>query len=88
MPVKATLCGLPGALSVTLREAVGENATVGAKVTEIVQLAPAARLAPQVSVSANWCGFGPVREMRVILSVVLPIFVSVTWCTELMVPTA
>jgi len=53
VPVKGTEWGLPAALSVTVSEAEGEKALVGAKVTEIEQLAPAFRLAPHVLVCAN-----------------------------------
>ncbi len=53
VPVRLTLCGLLDALPVTVSEADGEKATVGAKVTEMVQLAPTLRLAPQVLFWAN-----------------------------------
>jgi len=53
VPVKGTKWGLPAALSVTVSKAEGEKAPVGAKVTEMVQLAPAFRVAPQVLVCAN-----------------------------------
>ncbi len=39
VPVSATACGLPGASSVTVTVAVRVPDAVGAKVTEIVQLA-------------------------------------------------
>ena len=42
VPLSATECGLPGALSETVTEAVRDPAAVGVNVTEIVQLAPAA----------------------------------------------
>jgi hypothetical protein len=42
VPVRATVCGDPGASSVTARFAVRVPVVVGAKETEIVQLAEAA----------------------------------------------
>ena len=86
-PVRLTLCGLPGALSVTVSEADWEEAVVGAKVTEIVQLAPAFRLVPQLPVWANCVGLAPVSPMLVMLSVAVPVLVSVTVWAELVVPT-
>ncbi len=49
-PERAAVCGLPTALSFTLTVAVRVPVAVGVKVTEIVQLAPPARLVPQVLV--------------------------------------
>src|SRR4051794_37013413 len=42
VPLRGTPCGLPAALSATLNVAVSAAALDGVKVTEIVQLAPAA----------------------------------------------
>jgi hypothetical protein len=50
VPVRATVCGLPGSESAMLTEAVRVPAAVGAKVTEIVQLAAVANEVPQVFV--------------------------------------
>ena len=47
-PLSGTVCGLPAALSVTLRAALREPLAVGLNVTLIVQLAPAASELPQV----------------------------------------
>jgi len=52
VPVSATACGLEAALSVSVIAPVRVPEAVGVKVTEIVQLAFAARLAPQVFVCA------------------------------------
>lgn len=49
-PVNRTTWGLSGALSVTVSVPVRVPVAVGVKVTEIVQLAPAATLVPQVLV--------------------------------------
>jgi hypothetical protein len=50
VPVRLTVCGLLLALSVTVTEAVLVPDAAGAKVTLIVQLAPADTLEPQVLV--------------------------------------
>lgn len=48
MPVRLTVCGLPGASSVIVTAAVRVPGALGAKVTLIVQLAPAVTELPQV----------------------------------------
>ena len=53
VPLSDTACGLAAALSVNVMAPVGVPAAVGVKVTETVQLALAARLVPQVLVSAK-----------------------------------
>jgi hypothetical protein len=50
VPVRATLCGLPGALFVIVTLAARFPVAVGLKVALIEQFAPAATLAPQVFV--------------------------------------
>ena len=52
VPLSATLWGDPPALSATLIAATSVLAAVGVNVTEMVQLAPAARVAPHVVVLA------------------------------------
>lgn len=48
VPVRATVCGLPLALSATVMVPLTVPFVVGVKLTEIVQLAPLGRLARQV----------------------------------------
>jgi hypothetical protein len=48
VPLRGTFCGLPAALSVTLRAAERVPLAVGLKVTLILQLVPAAKELPQV----------------------------------------
>jgi hypothetical protein len=48
VPVRATFCGLPEVLSVTLTAAVRVPLAIGLKVTLIVQLAVEANELPQV----------------------------------------
>jgi hypothetical protein len=69
MPLRATVCGVPGALSVTESVPVTEPAALGVNVTSIVQFAPEARLELQVLVSAK---FAVVAAMPAMLSVVVP----------------
>ncbi len=81
VPVSETVCGLPLALSVTETAPVREPATVGVKVTEIVQVPAAATDAPQVLV---WLK-SPLAAMLVMVSAADPLFVSVTACAVLAV---
>ena len=53
MPLKLTLCGLLPALSVSVSVPLRGPAAVGLKVTRMVQLAPPARLVPQLLVWAK-----------------------------------
>ena len=50
VPVNDTACGLPVALSLTVTAPERAPVAVGVKLTLMVQLAPALRLAPQVFV--------------------------------------
>jgi hypothetical protein len=83
VPLKATLCGLEGALSVTASEAEIAPEATGAKVSEMVQLAPALTLDPQVVVSPKYSALVPVIAMLLMLSAVLPVFESLIACAAL-----
>ena len=74
VPVKATPWGEPEALSVMVRVLVRLPAAVGVKVTEMVQFAAAARLDPQVFVSAK----SPDAMIELMESAPDPEFVSIT----------
>ena len=52
LPLRATVCGLPVALSATDRVPVRVPEAVGVKFTLMLQLAPAPRLAPQLLLCA------------------------------------
>ena len=78
VPVSAAVWGLFGALSVTVRVADLAPEAVGVKVTLIAQLAPAARLLPQVVVCEKSPPLEPVNVMLVIVKAVVPLLVSVT----------
>ena len=85
LPMSVTICGLPGAESVTATSALRTPAAVGVKVTVIVHVAPAGSAAGQLLVSAKSSGSAPVRAMLEIVCGVSP-FVSVTVCVWLVVP--
>jgi hypothetical protein len=85
VPVRETVWGLPAALLVIERDALRVAATVGVKVTLMVQLAPAATLAPQVLVCAKSPGLAPVIVMPLMDSVELPVFDRVTFWAALVV---
>ena len=80
VPVSATVCEVAGAARLTATEAllVVGFGFVGVKVTFIVQVAPAARLVPQLFVWANWLGFVPPRLILLIVSGAVPALLRVT----------
>jgi len=82
VPLKLTVCGLESALSAMVRTPVRVPAAVGAKVTEMVHCAPAARLGTQLSVSAK----SPLA-VTLTLRAAPPEFNSVTVAPALVVPT-
>jgi hypothetical protein len=77
VPVRLITCGLPGALSVNVIVALRTPEAVGLNVAEIVQVAPGARGAAQVVVSAKSPALTPPNAMLKLVSVESP-FVSVT----------
>ena len=81
VPVSATVCGLPVAVSVTVMVPGWLPVAVGVKVTVMVQLAAAATDAPQVLVWA-YCALA---AMLVMVSAPVPPVVSVTVCAALVV---
>jgi len=81
VPEKATICGLPVALSVTVIVPGWLPVAVGVNVTLMEQLAPAATEAAQVLVWA----YGALATMLVMFSVPVPELVSVTDCAALVV---
>jgi hypothetical protein len=83
VPLRATVCGDPPALSVTVSVPVREPATVGVKVTAMVQLAPGATLVPQLLFSAK----SPEAAIEVSARATCPEFVRVTAWAAVVVPT-
>src|SRR5437667_12525333 len=82
-PVRLTVCGLPEVLSVARRLPVRVPDAVGENVTLMAQVPPTATELPQLSVSAK----SPLVEIVVIAKAAEPVFVSVTVCAALVVPT-
>ena len=80
-------CGETAALSAIVTDAVSAPAAVGAKWPWMVQLAPTARLVPQVFAKTNEDAFVPVTVMLVIFNAAGPVLVMVTDCDPLEVPT-
>jgi hypothetical protein len=79
VPVRGTLWGLPGALSATDMDPFRAPAAVGLNVTEMVQLALAATVRPQVLL---WLK-SPIAVMLLIVSATPPVLVNVTvWATH------
>src|SRR5437764_7450245 len=81
LPVSATVCGLPPALSTTDSVPVRAPETVGVKVTSMVQFAPAANVAGLVGqafapelVAAK----SPETPNELMVKAAVPVFVSVT----------
>jgi hypothetical protein len=85
VPVKATVCGLPEALSVTDSDALREPVAVGLNVIENVQLAPTASVDPQVVVRVKSPEFVPEIDVLLIVILAVPVLVKVTVCAELVV---
>lgn len=77
-PDKATICGLPAALSVTVRLPLRAPLAVGVKVTLMVHEALAFKELPQLLVCAN----GAPAAIEVMVRVPLPLLVRVTTCTD------
>ncbi len=89
VPLSGTSCGLPAALSVTVKFALRAPVVDGLNVRLMVQLAAAARELPQVvAVSGKSAASVPVTAMLLMVSAVVPMLVSVTFLTALVRPTA
>ena len=88
MPDNDALLGLPAALVVNVREAERNPVADGVKVTLTAQFNPAPKLAPQpFAEMLKSAAFAPVRAILAIVSVAVPLFVSVTVCALAVAPT-
>jgi hypothetical protein len=87
VPVRTTVCGLLARLSAMLIEDVRVPGAVGVNCTIIVQVAFCANELPQPLVREKSPGLAPVRLTPVRVKPVLPVFVRVTLCAVLVVPT-
>src|SRR5581483_8587129 len=81
VPDKFTVCGLPAALSISVRPPEFVPVLVGVKVTLIVQVAPTASEFPQLLV----CAKAPVAVMLVIVRGAVPLLPKVRICGALVV---
>ena len=84
MPVSATACGLPRALSVRVNVPVLAPAAVGSKKTPTEQLAPGATLLPQALSEPKSEGL---TAIALIVNGTTPLFVTMTLCGRPDVPT-
>ena len=84
MPVRATEAGVDVPLLATTKVPVEADAAVGLNSTDTVQAAPAASVVPQV-VADFTNGAETVSEVRV--SAAVPVFLTVTFCAAVVVPT-
>lgn len=84
VPERATLCGLPAALSTMKMVPLRLPGAEGVKVTKMVQELPGATLGRQLSVSAK----SPTGEMALMVSVEPPVLVSVTGIAAVVTPMA
>ncbi len=87
VPLKGMLCGLLGALSVTVTLPLRLPLAPGVNVTLIVHVPPGARAAVQVLVCAKSEALVPLTAMLLIVNEADPLFVTVTVCAVLVVPT-
>jgi hypothetical protein len=76
-PLNVAVCGELEALSATESVAVKLATEAGVKVMEIVQLAEAAKVVPQVLVCAKSVGLAPVIEIAMPVREALPVFDNV-----------
>jgi len=72
------VCGDPVALSVMVTAAASAPVAVGAKWPWMEQLAPAARLVPQVLAKTKEDALAPVTAMLVMVNAAVPVLVMVT----------
>ncbi len=84
VPVNATVSGLSAALLATVSAPAAAPVALGVKLTEAVQDAPAASVAPQPLVSAN----GAAAASEEIDAVAVPVLEMVTVCAALVLPSA
>ena len=87
-PERATVCGLPTALSVKDSAAVFEPVLVGVNVTETLQVAAGASDVTQVFAEiVNMAALVPVKATAEIVSVAPPVLVTVVEMAELVLET-
>ena len=85
--MRVMVTGLLSTLAVMSTEALLWPFVVGLKVALMVQLAPTARLLPQVLDSLKSCGSEPPNKILLMVKVAVPVFVMVTVWGALVMPT-
>jgi hypothetical protein len=86
VPVSATVCGDPAALSVISKLAVLLPTAVGLNVTTAVRLAPTAMLDPQLFTKLKSPAFVPPTVIELISKAAVPVFFTVMVWLALAVP--
>lgn len=79
VPLKATVCGLPAALSVIARIADRDPEPLGVKTTLMLQLPAGASDDPQLLIWLKSALFAPAIVIPEIVKTALPLLVSVTF---------
>ena len=88
VPLRATVCGVPVALSAIDRLAASAPAAAGLNSTETVQVAPAASVAAQVVADFRKdVALAPVMVSEDSVTVPVPVFLMVTTCAAVVEPT-
>jgi hypothetical protein len=87
VPVRVTFCGEPVALSVMLKVPDSADAEAGLKATKSEHEAPAPRVAPQLPSSRKEVALVPPSAIEVSVTDTVDVFVIVTTCASLVVPT-
>ena len=88
MPDNAAVCGVPVALSATLRFADLVPVALGVNVTVMLQVPLAAKVAGEIGQLLVWAkstAFVPVTPIELMVRAVVPVFVSTTVCGALLV---
>ncbi len=88
VPVSVIACGELAASLKILRLAVLAPERDGAKATDMLQVADAARVGAQVDEVVKSSGFNPATDMLIPDSMAVPVFFIVNTCWVLVVPTA
>ena len=86
VPLTARLCGELVAESAISKVALRVPAAVGVKLTETVQLAPAANEVPQVLESGKSPACAPLIEIALMLRLLPPLLERFTTCAVLVLP--
>jgi hypothetical protein len=87
VPLSVTVCGLSAASSATLSAPARDPVAVGVKTTSTVHAALGATLAPLAHVPVEATAKSPLASIVAMVNGASPLFVSVTVCAALVLPT-